>query len=55
MPSEELPGIAAEDAYGHLKFEFHPDSPKQGPLDRFRLQCSNLRTAIEDLLSRQSL
>jgi hypothetical protein len=53
MPSEDLRSIAAEDAYGHLKFEFHPDSPGQGPLDRFRIQLSTLRTAIEDVLSEE--
>jgi hypothetical protein len=55
MPSEDLRSVAVMDDYGHLKFEFHPDSPRVGPLDRFRIQCSTLRTAIEDLLSRQSL
>jgi hypothetical protein len=41
MPSEELRSVAAQDTYGHLKFEFHP-------VDNFRLQLANLRTAIED-------
>jgi hypothetical protein len=50
IPSQDLRSIAAEDSYGHLKFEFHPDSPRQGPQDGFRLQLSNLRSAIEDLL-----
>jgi len=54
MPSEDLRSVAAVDAYGHLKFEFHPESAKQGPLDRFRLQLSTLRTAIEDLVSGES-
>jgi hypothetical protein len=51
IPSEELRSIAAEDAYGHLKFEFHPESTTQGRLDTFRLQLSNLRAAIEGLVS----
>jgi hypothetical protein len=55
MPSGDLRSIAAEDAYGHLKFEFHPDSPRHGPLDSFRLQLSTLCTAIEDLRSDESL
>jgi hypothetical protein len=55
MPSEDLRSLAAQDAYGHFKFEFHPDSPRQGRLDRFRLQQSTLRTAIGDLLSGESL
>jgi hypothetical protein len=55
MPSETLPSVATEDAYGHLKFEFHPDSPKQRQLDNFRLQLSNLRAGIEGLVSSDGL
>jgi hypothetical protein len=55
MPSEELRSIATQDAYGHLKFEFHPDSPGEGPLDRFRLKRSTVCTATEDFLSSESL
>jgi hypothetical protein len=51
IPSEDLRSIAAEDAYGHLKFQFHPGSATQGRLDGFRLQLSALRTATEGLLS----
>jgi hypothetical protein len=54
MPSEALRSLAAEDVYGHLKFEFHPDSPTAGRLERFRLQLPTLPTAIEGLLSSES-
>jgi hypothetical protein len=53
MPSEDLRSVATVDAYGHLKFEFHPNSPKQESLDRFRLQISTLRTSVEDVVSGQ--
>ena len=55
IPSGELRSIAAEDAYGHLKFEFHPGSTTQGRLDGFRLRRSSLRAEIEDMLSGISL
>jgi hypothetical protein len=51
MPSEDLRSVATEDAYGHVKFEFHPDSRRQGPPDGFRLQLSSVRIEIEGLLS----
>jgi hypothetical protein len=54
MPSEDLRSVAAQDTYGHLKFEFHPDPPKHGRLDGFRLERSTLRSALEDLLSGES-
>ena len=51
MPSEELLGVAAEDAYGHIKFEFDPDSTTEDMPDRFRLPRSSLPPTIENLLS----
>ncbi len=55
MPSEELRSIATVDAYGHLKFEYHPGASTVGRLDRFRLQLSTLPTVIAGLLSSESL
>ena len=51
MPSEDLRSIAAEDAYGHLKFEFHPDSATQDRLDPYRYKSADMRTEIEALLA----
>jgi hypothetical protein len=51
IPSEDLPRIAAEDAYGHLKFEFRPASPTQGRLDPYRRHLADLRAEIESLVS----
>lgn len=50
IPSEELQSIAARDAYGHLKFEFHPGSAKQGRLDAFRKATADLPVVIGSLL-----
>ncbi|HEV2035362.1 MAG TPA: hypothetical protein VGU71_14390 [Candidatus Dormibacteraeota bacterium] len=55
IPSDEVRGIAAEDEYGHLKFEFHPGSATEGRIDRFRLQLSSLLAAIKGLLPGQRL
>jgi hypothetical protein len=49
IPSEELRSIAADDAYGHLKFEFHPGLTTQGPLGSYRRSLADLRTEIEAL------
>jgi hypothetical protein len=49
MPSEDLREVAGEDAYGHLKFEFHPGSPAKGPLDRYRTRLEALRIRTTDL------
>ena len=51
IPSEDLRSIAAEDAYGHLKFEFHPGSATQGRLDSYRHNLVDLRSEIETLLT----
>jgi hypothetical protein len=51
IPSEELRKIAGEDAYGHLKFEFHPGSATQVRLDKFRHPVSKLPAAIKAFLS----
>jgi hypothetical protein len=51
IPSEELASIAGKDAYGHLKFEFHPGSSAQGRVDAFRRQASELPVVIANLLS----
>ena len=54
IPSEELASIATIDAYGHLKFEFHPGSTTPGPLGRFRRSTQELSTVIASHLSAQS-
>jgi hypothetical protein len=51
IPSEELTSIAAKDAYGHLKFEFHPGATTPGRLDGFRKPTQDLSRVIVDLLS----
>jgi hypothetical protein len=50
IPSIELHEFAHDDGYGHITFVFHPDATRQERLDKFRLQLSTLRTAIEDML-----
>ena len=54
IPSEDLRGIAAGDAYGHLKFEFHPGSATQGRLDPYRHNLVDVGAEIEALLSGQN-
>lgn len=49
IPSENVPQFADEDAFGHLKFEFHPGS-KQIRLDRFRRRLPDLKDDIQRLL-----
>jgi hypothetical protein len=49
FPSENVPWFADEDAFGHLKFEFHPGS-SQGHLDQFRRRLPDLKDDIERLL-----
>ena len=51
IPSEDLRSFAAEDAYGHLKFEFHPGSPTKGRLDSYRHNLVDLRAEVETLLT----
>jgi hypothetical protein len=51
IPSEDLRSIAAEDAYGHLKFEFHPGFQMKDRLDPYRRNLADLRTGIEALLA----
>jgi hypothetical protein len=55
IPSEDLRDVAREDAYGHLKFEFHPGSATMAHLKGFRLPRATLGAAIEGVLSLQSL
>ena len=50
IPSERLSDIASEDAYGHVKFEFRPDSAAYGRLDQFRRRLPELKDEIERLL-----
>ncbi len=49
MPSEDLREVAGEDAYGHLKFEFHPGAQTKGRLDRYRTRLEALRIRVTDL------
>lgn len=51
IPSEELTSIAGRDAYGHLKFEFHPDATTRGRVDEFRRPTSKLPDVIGSLLA----
>lgn len=51
IPSEQLTSIAGRDAYGHLKFEFHPGSTRQAHLNPFRRRTANLAADIAGLLS----
>jgi hypothetical protein len=51
IPSEELISIAGRDAYGHLKFEFHPDATTRGRVDAFRRPTSKLPDVIGNLLA----
>jgi len=51
VPSEKLRDIAREDAYGHVKFEYRPDSAAHGRLDQFRRRLSELKDEIESLLT----
>lgn len=51
IPSEELTSIAREDAYGHLKFEFHPGSTTHGRVDAFRRPTAILHEVVASLLS----
>ena len=51
IPSEELTSIAGKDAYGHLKFEFHPGSKAQGRMEAFRHPTSTLPVVIANLLA----
>ena len=50
IPSEELTSIAARDAYGHLKFEFHPGASTRGRIDAFRHPTKALPEVIAGLL-----
>ena len=51
VPSEKLRDIAREDAYGHVKFEYRPDSAAHGRLDQFRRRLPELKKEIELLLT----
>jgi hypothetical protein len=51
IPSEKLRDIAREDAYGHVKFEYRPDSAAHGHLDPFRRRLSALKDEIAGLLT----
>ena len=51
VPSEKLRDIAHEDAYGHVKFEYHPNSAAHGRLDQFRRRLLELKVEIERLLT----
>ena len=51
VPSEKLRDIAREDAYGHVKFEYRPDSGAHGRLDQFRRRLPELKDEIESLLT----
>jgi hypothetical protein len=51
VPSEKLRDIAREDAYGHVKFEYRPDSAAHGRLDPFRRRLSALKDEIAGLLT----
>ena len=51
IPSEKLRDIAREDAYGHVKFEYRPDSAAHGRLDQFRRRLPELTDEIERLLT----
>ena len=51
VPSEKLRDIAREDAYGHVKFEYRPDSAAHGRLDQFRRRLPELKDEIERLLT----
>jgi hypothetical protein len=46
IPSEDMRSIGSEDAYGHLKFEFHPGAATQGRLDSYRHKLADLRAEI---------
>jgi len=50
-PSEKLRDIAREDAYGHVKFEYRPDSAAHGRLDQFRRRLPELKDEIESLMT----
>ena len=54
VPSERLRDIARDDAYGHVKFEYRPDSAAHGHLDKFRRRLPELKDEIERLLTRPS-
>ena len=49
IPSENVPWFADEDAFGHLKFEFHPGSTL-GRFNQFRRRLPNLKDDIRRLL-----
>jgi hypothetical protein len=51
IPSDELTSIAGRDAYGHLKFEFHPGRTAGGGIDAFRRPTSKLPDVIAGLLA----
>ncbi len=51
VPSEKLRDIAREDAYGHIKFEYRPDSAAHGRLGQFRRRLPELKDEIERLLT----
>jgi hypothetical protein len=50
IPSDELLNFAHNDGYGHITFEFHPDSPAQAPQDAYRHELSAMQDAIKTLL-----
>ena len=51
IPSEKLRDILREDAYGHVKFEYRPDSTAHRRLDPFRRRLSALKDEIAGLLT----
>ncbi|MEP6753054.1 MAG: hypothetical protein ABI959_09935 [Candidatus Dormiibacterota bacterium] len=55
IPSEELTSIAVRDAYGHLKFEFHPGVARRGRIDAFRHPTARLQEAIAGLLTAEPM
>jgi hypothetical protein len=46
IPSERLLDFARDNGYGHLWFEWHPDSKAQSHLDPYRLSITTLRSEI---------
>jgi hypothetical protein len=51
IPSKELASIAGRDAYGHIKFEFHPGATTPGRPAKFRTPTSSLATVVATMLS----